>query len=80
MVQSIIDIDNRADRVLNIVKAQHGLKNKSQAVALVLKVYEESFLESELRPKFIEELKRIRKGKYHKFNNIEDLRKLIEEN
>jgi len=76
MVQSIIDINEREDRVLNIVKAKFGLKNKSEAVALIAKIYEESFLEPELRPEYIEKLGKIRKGKYIKFNSIDELRKI----
>ena len=74
MVQSIIDIDKREDRILNIVKAKFGLKNKSEAVALIAKIYEDSFLEPELRPEYIEKLEKIRKGKYLKFNSIDELR------
>ena len=58
MVQSLIQIDEREDRILNIVKAKYGLKNKSEAVALVTRTYEESFLEPELRPEFIEKMKK----------------------
>ena len=56
MVQSIIDIGNEEDRILNIVKAKFGLKNKSQAVSLIARIYGESFLEPELRPEYIEKL------------------------
>ncbi len=76
MVQSIIDLDEREDRILNIVKAKFGLKNKSEAVALIAKIYEDSFLEPELRPEYLENLKKIRKGKYIKFNSIDELRKI----
>ncbi|MBS3075168.1 DUF2683 family protein [Candidatus Pacearchaeota archaeon] len=76
MVQSIIDIDKREDRILNIVKAKFGLKNKSEAVALIAKIYEDSFLEPELRPEYIEKLEKIRKGKYLKFNSIDELRNI----
>ena len=75
MVQNIITIGEREDRVLNIVKAKFGLKNKSEAVALLAKTYEESFLEPELRPEYVEKLGRIRKGRYLKFSSIEELRK-----
>ncbi len=78
MVQSIIDIEEHEDRILNIVKAKFGLKNKSQAVALILKIYEDSFLEPELRPEYIEKLEKIRKGKYFGFKDINDLRRQIE--
>lgn len=80
MVQSIIDVNEREDRVLNIVKAQHGFKNKSQAVEFVLKIYSESFLEPELRPKYLEKLKKLeQEGNFIKFNSIEELRKLTGE-
>ncbi len=78
MVQSIIDIGENEDRILNIVKAKFGLKNKSQAVALITKAYEDSFLEPELRPEYLKKLERIRRGKYTQFNSIEELRKKIE--
>ena len=78
MVQNIIDVSEREDRVLNIVKAQHGLKNKSQAVEFVLKIYSESFLEPELRPEYVKKIRKIEKGKHYGFKDINDLRKQIE--
>lgn len=76
MVQSIIDISENEDRVINIVKAKFGLKNKSQAIALIAKTYEESFLEHELKPAYIVKLENIRKEKGIKFKNINELRQL----
>ena len=76
MAQRIINMEEKEDRILNIVKAQHGFKNKSQALAFILKVYGESFLEPELRPEYLERLEKIRKGKYIRFNSIEELRKI----
>ena len=58
MVQSIIDIGEHEDRILNIVKAKYGLKNKSQAVAKIASVFEDSFLEPELRPEFVDMLEK----------------------
>ena len=76
MVQSIIDLGEHEDRILNIVKAKYGLKNKSAAIAMLTKIYSESFLEPELRPEYIDKLKKIRKGKYNQFSSIDELRKL----
>ena len=73
MVQNIIKIGEREDRVLNIVKAKFGLKNKSEAVAIITQIYEESFLEPELRPEYLKKLQKIRKGKYAQFNSIDEL-------
>jgi len=79
MVQSIIDLNERQDRILNIVKAKFGLKNKSQAVAMITKIYEESFLEPELRPEYVEKIKRIKKeGNFIGFNSLKGLKESIE--
>lgn len=79
MVQNIINLSEREDRVLNIVKAKFGLKNKSEAIALIAKIYEQSFLEPELRSEYIEKLKKIEKEGYGEtFSSIEQLRKKIE--
>ena len=75
MVQNIINLNEQETRIINIVKAQFGLKNKSQAIALITKKYEENFLEPEVRPEYLEKLRKIRKGKYTKFNSIEELRR-----
>jgi len=79
MVQNIIDVEENIDRILNIVKAKFGLKNKSQAVALIAKIYSDSFLEPELRPEYIEKLKKIDKeGEFISFDSVDDLKKSIE--
>lgn len=78
MVQAVINLEEKEDRVLNIVKGKFGLKNKSEAINLIINEYEQEFLEPELRPEFIEEMKRIEKEKTISFKNIEDLRKRYE--
>lgn len=79
MVQNIINIGEQEDRILNIVKAKFGLKNKSEAIALLVKTYEESFLEPELRPEYLKKLIKIEEEGYGKtFNSIEQLRRKIE--
>jgi uncharacterized protein (DUF111 family) len=76
MVMNIINLGEKEDRVLNIVKAKYGLKNKNEAVAILVKIYTENFLEPELKPEYLEKLKRIRKEKGIPFKNIEELRKI----
>lgn len=79
MVQNIIEIGEREDRILNIVKAKFGLKNKSEAVAFIAQTYEDSFLEPELKPEYLEKLQKIRKEGYGEaFKSITELRKKIE--
>jgi len=71
----MININENVNRVLNIIKAKYGLKDKSEAINLVVNEYEENFLEPELRPEYLEKLQKIRKGKYIKFNSINELRR-----
>jgi ribosomal protein L25 (general stress protein Ctc) len=63
MVKAIIKIDERTNRILNIVKAKYGLKDKSEAINLMAQQFEESIMEPELRPEFIESLKASEKEK-----------------
>ena len=78
MVQAIIKISERTNRVLNIVKAKYGLKDKSEAIDVMAKEYENEIMQPELRPEYIKKLKRIEKEKGIPFKNIEELRKIIE--
>ena len=78
MVQAVIDIEENTNRVLNIVKAKFGLRDKSQAINLVVNEYEEALLEPELRPEYIEKLQKIKKQKGLHFKSIRALREHIE--
>jgi hypothetical protein len=71
MVKSIIDLGERESRIVNIVKAKYGFKDKSQALSLILKRYEECELEPQLRPEFVEEIQEAREhGKFVKVKNF----------
>ena len=67
MVVNIIKLEEREDRILNIVKAKYGFKNKSEAIALLAKIYEENFLEPELKPEYIKKPYKIIKGRPRRF-------------
>ena len=70
MVKSLIDLNERENRVINIVKAKYGLKDKSQALSIIIKRYEECELEPELRPEFVKEIEETRK--HGKFIKVKD--------
>ncbi|MBI4447436.1 DUF2683 family protein [Candidatus Woesearchaeota archaeon] len=72
------DLEEKWDRVLNIVKGKFYLKNKSGAITLIIDEHEQAFLEQELRPEFVEEMNKIKKQKAISFKNISDLRKRYE--
>jgi hypothetical protein len=78
MVQAIINISKNANQVLNIVKAKNNFKDKSEAIEFVTLEYGEELMEPELRPEFIEKIKRIEKEKGVSFKDIKELRGIIE--
>jgi hypothetical protein len=58
MVKALIDLSEYENWVLNMVKAQFDLGNKADAIRLIIQTFDEEFLESELRPDFVEEMKK----------------------
>ncbi|MBR9700872.1 DUF2683 family protein [Candidatus Woesearchaeota archaeon] len=77
MVKAIVDISENANRVLNIVKARHSLKTKSEAINMMSEIYEETF-EPELRPEFVKEMLELQKnGKFIHFKSMEEFDKYI---
>jgi len=71
LVKSIVNLSERESRIINIVKAKYGLKDKSQALSIILKRYEECELEPQLRPEILEELENaVKNGKFSKVQNF----------
>ena len=66
MVQALIELDENENRVLNIVKAKLGLNGKSEAIKVLIDYYIENEGEPELRPEFIERIKKAEKGRFVK--------------
>jgi hypothetical protein len=58
MVQAVINLEEHENRVINVVKGKFGLRNKSEAVNLIISEYEKELLEPELRPEYIEKMKK----------------------
>ncbi|MCL2133986.1 MAG: DUF2683 family protein [Candidatus Bathyarchaeota archaeon] len=72
MVKNIIELGEEENRVINIVKAKYGFKDKSQALRVIIKHYGESELEPQLRPEFIAEIEEtVKKGKFVKVDDFE---------
>ena len=79
MVKAIINIDERTNRLLNILKAKYGLKDKSEAIDIMAQQYEKEVLEPELRPEYVEKIKKIQKhGKFKQYTSVKELREEIE--
>lgn len=79
MVQAMIEIPQEVNHVLNIVKARFDLKTKSEAIAKVVIEYGVEILEPDLKPEYIERLKKLEcEGKLISFNSIEELKNSVE--
>ncbi len=70
MVKSVINLSEQENRIVNVVKAKYGLKDKSQAISLILKRYEECALEPQFRPEFVKEIQQTRE--HGKFVKVKD--------
>jgi hypothetical protein len=84
MVQALIEIGEREDRVLTIVKGKYGLKTKSQAINFLIDKYEkdfmEDFLDGEIRPEYAAKIaKMVQQGNLRTYTSLEELRKEIED-
>ena len=65
MVKAIIDIGKETNRILNMVKAEFDLKDKSQAIDRLAAEYGKLVrLEPEVRPEYMRKLMKLRKGKH----------------
>lgn len=70
MVQALVEMDENTNRVLNVVKAKYGLKDKGEAIKFVVSEYIEFEAEPELRPEFISKMEEIKAQKNIKVDNF----------
>jgi hypothetical protein len=75
MVQAMIQLSENANQILNIIKARHNLKDKSQAIEKIVIDYGLDILEPELRPEFVTKLLSTESQKTIKVSSLSDLRK-----
>ena len=73
MVQNIIKLSERENRIVNIAKAKYGMKNKNQAIGFIIQTFAKNFLPESLEP--IEKPKRSDKIK---LQSLDALRKELE--
>jgi hypothetical protein len=75
MVKAIVEIDEEANKVINLLKAQYGLRDKSQAINKMAKQYKEIVLESEFSAEYIRKLMEIQKEPIIRVGSTAELRK-----
>ena len=71
MVKAIIDIDSQTNQLLNIIKAQYNLKDKSQAINKLAKIFQDG---EELNPSYIQKAQQISKSESIEVGTVRELR------
>ncbi len=59
MVYARIDLNGYSNRVLNVIKAKYGLRDKSSAINKMADLYGDEFVEREASKDYVRELDRI---------------------
>ena len=75
MVKAIVTITDNTNRVLNIIKAEYGLNDKSEAIDVMAKEYEELVFEPKVKPSYLRKLKKIQKEPLVNIGTLNDFRK-----
>ncbi|MBT5022386.1 DUF2683 family protein [Candidatus Woesearchaeota archaeon] len=70
MVQALVELNQNVNRVLNMIKAKYELKDKGAAIEFVVNEYIEQLDEPDLRPEFIEEMRKAQKEKSIRVNDF----------
>lgn len=75
MVKAIVDIKDKTNRMLMMVKAEYGLKDKSQAIDVMAKEYEELIFEPKVKASYLKKLKKIQKERVVHIGTAEDFKR-----
>ena len=74
MVKAIVEIDKEANEVINLLKAQYGLNDKSEAINEMAKQYRALILESPIRPEYLARLEKIKPEPIIRIGSISDFK------
>jgi len=61
--------------MLNVIKAEYDLKDKSEAIDVMAKEYEELVFEPKVKPSYLMKLKKIQKEPLVNIGTLKDFRK-----
>ena len=73
MPKAVVDLSEHANRIVNVVKARDGLRGKNEAIEAIVAAYEERILDPALRPEFVEDLQRVRRGPFRTIRSPAEL-------
>jgi hypothetical protein len=61
MVKAIINISDDANTILNIIKAEYGFSDKSQAINKMAEDYKELVFEPKIKDSYLRKLRKIQR-------------------
>ena len=79
MTSAIVNLTEENSRLLNIIKAHFGIKNKSDAINFVVENFPKKELVLEVRPEYLRKLRKLRKQKGKVYNSAEEMFKEFEQ-
>ena len=79
MTSAVVNLTEENTILLNLIKAKFSLHNKSDAMNLVVREYAKEALEPELRPEYVQKLRKIMKEKPIVYKSLADMMRSIEE-
>ncbi len=74
MVQNIITISEKENRIVNMVKAKYGMRNKNQAIGFMIQTFAKHFLPDALQP-----IEKTVRAVEKKVSNLEEMKKELRE-
>jgi hypothetical protein len=78
MVQTLLNLTSKEDMVVNVIKGKFGLRNKNDAIRLIINKYEEELLEPQLKPEYTKKLRASMSEKGVRFKSMDAFDKHFE--
>lgn len=69
LISARVELDDYANRVLNIIKIKSGLKNKSEALNKFIEMYGDDIMEREATEEYVKKAIEIAKRHFEKYKN-----------
>lgn len=69
LISARVELDDYANRVLNIIKIKFGLKDKSEALNKFIEIYGDDVMEREATEEYVKKVIDITKRHFEKYKN-----------
>ena len=78
MVKLYLEIGEKQDKIVHLIKKTQGLDDYSETINYIISKYKEDCIDLEVNPEYIEKLLEIDREPGIKFKTIDELRQIIE--